>query len=81
MNKKNTKMLNICIDIDGTVTDAMYWLKHANAHFNRTLTPADVTEYNIDKVLGIDQAAYDAFYAQYGEAMHQIGRASCRERV
>jgi hypothetical protein len=71
MNKKNQRMMNICIDIDGTVTDATYWLKHANAHFNRALTPADVTEYNIDKVLGIDQAAYDAFYAQYGEAMHR----------
>jgi len=72
MNKKmNQKMMNICIDIDGTVTEATYWLKHANTHFGRTLTPADVTEYNIDKVLGIDQATYNAFYARYGEAMHR----------
>jgi uncharacterized HAD superfamily protein len=56
------KNLNICIDIDGTITDAYYWLELCNEYFNTHITEEQVTEYYIHKVLGIEQHAYNAFY-------------------
>ncbi len=32
------KNLNICIDIDGTITDPYYWLNITNKYFNKNIT-------------------------------------------
>ena len=56
------KNLNICIDIDGTITDAYYWLNPCNEYFNTNVTEEQVTEYSIHKVLNIDEAEYLKFY-------------------
>ena len=53
------KELNLCIDIDGTVTEAYDWIPIVNRYFNTTITPNDVTVYDIYKILGV-----------YGEALH-----------
>ena len=56
------KNLNICIDIDGTITDAYFWLAEANKYFNKSVTIDQVTEYLIHKVMNIDLLEYDRFY-------------------
>lgn len=64
------KALNICIDIDGTITDPYYWLDFTNKHFNKNITEEQVTEYYIHQVMGIDQEDYDKFYDQYKFIIH-----------
>lgn len=64
------KNLNICIDIDGTITDAYYWLKLANKHFNKNLSEEDITEYCIHEVLGVSEAEYIEFYEKYKFKLH-----------
>ncbi|AHM57401.1 putative nucleotidase [Peptoclostridium acidaminophilum DSM 3953] len=54
--------LNICIDIDGTVTEPYYWLERANRHFGVDMKPSEVTCYEIHKVLGIPREDYVDFY-------------------
>jgi len=51
------KNLNICIDIDGTITDPYFWLNIANKYFNKNVTIDKVTEYEIDKVMGITRVS------------------------
>lgn len=62
--------LNLCIDIDGTITEAYDWIPRVNEYFNTNIAPKDVTVYEIHRVLGIDREAYELFYALYGESLH-----------
>jgi len=71
--------LNLCIDIDGTITTPYYWLKDANNYFNVNLKPEDVTEYEIHKVLKIPKEDYLEFYDIWGEEIHS--KAKLRNRV
>ncbi|MEQ8197146.1 MAG: hypothetical protein ABRQ27_03960 [Clostridiaceae bacterium] len=64
------KNLNICIDIDGTITDAYFWLDMCNKHFNTSITEDEVTEYYIHKSFGIDEKEYDMFYEDHKFIMH-----------
>lgn len=63
--------LNICIDIDGTVTEPYYWLGFANQYFNKNVKPKEVTQYEIEGILGVTREDYERFYDIYGEAMHR----------
>jgi uncharacterized HAD superfamily protein len=56
------KNLNICIDIDGTITDAYYWLNITNNYFNKNITEEEITHYYIHEVMGIEQSEYEEFY-------------------
>jgi len=64
------KKLNICVDIDGTITEPFYWLKLANYHFNKHVREEEIKEYEIDKVLGISVEDYNKFYEKYFETLH-----------
>ena len=64
------KNLNICIDIDGTITDPYFWLNIANKYFNKNITIDEVTEYEIDKVMGITTEEYEDFYNNNKLEMH-----------
>jgi len=64
------KILNICIDIDGTITDPYYWLDEANKYFNKNVTTDQVTEYYIHKVMDIDILRYQEFYEKIKIEMH-----------
>lgn len=64
------KNLNICIDIDGTITDPYYWLSYANEYFNLKVTEDQVTEYDIHKVLNIEENAYLKFYEELKAEIH-----------
>ena len=64
------KNLNICIDIDGTITDPYYWLDSCNEYFNTTITKEDVTEYSISNVLGVKEEEYIEFYKKNKLKIH-----------
>lgn len=64
------KKFNICIDIDGTITDPYYWLDSCNKYFNTNITKKDVTEYSISQVLGISEELYLEFYNKYKYDIH-----------
>jgi hypothetical protein len=70
------RKLNLCIDIDGTVTEPYYWLERANRYFDRQVGPEDVTAYEIHKVLGVGEDDYKEFYDLYGKLLH--GEAQAR---
>jgi len=56
------KNLNICIDIDGTITDSYYWLEFCNEYFKTNLTEDDVTAHSMHEVLGVKEAEFIKFY-------------------
>ncbi len=62
--------LNLCIDIDGTITEPYYWLNFANQYFGTKVSPSQVTEYEIHKVLNIKSDEYLHFYEKFGEKIH-----------
>lgn len=62
--------LNICIDIDGTITDPYYWVDIANKYFNKNVTEEQVTEYYVHKILGIERNEYEDFYAKNKYIIH-----------
>lgn len=64
------KNFNICIDIDGTITEPYYWLNMTNKHFNKNVTEDEVTEYYIHKVMGIEKEEYDEFYERNKIKIH-----------
>ncbi|MBE6069590.1 MAG: hypothetical protein E7211_18160 [Clostridium lundense] len=64
------KNLNICIDIDGTITEAYFWLDICNEYFNTNFREEQVTEYAIHKILGVDDKEYERFYEKYKVKMH-----------
>lgn len=64
------KQLNICIDIDGTITDPYYWLDSINNYFNLNITESDVTDYDIAKVINVKNYEYDKFYDEYKLQLH-----------
>lgn len=64
------KNLNICIDVDGTITDAYYWLDLCNEYFNKSVTEEEVTEYFIHKVLGVPAEEYIEFYEKFKFRIH-----------
>jgi len=64
------KKLNICIDIDGTITDPYYWLSYANNYFNSNISENQVTSYDISKVLNIKQNDYLEFYEKFKFEIH-----------
>lgn len=64
------KSLNICVDIDGTITDPYYWLDYANDYFNTNLTKNDITDYDIAKVLNVENDDYLRFYEEKKFEMH-----------
>lgn len=69
------KKLNLCIDIDGTVTEPYYWLERANRYFDRQLQPEDITAYEIHKMLDIEEDDYHEFYDLYGKLLHRESKA------
>lgn len=64
------KNLNICIDIDGTLTSPYYWLDKTAEYFNKVVRHEDFTQYEYSKVMGISQNDYDEFYDKYKFKYH-----------
>lgn len=64
------KNLNICIDIDGTITDAYYWLDICNKYFNTNITEEQVTDYSVHNLLGVTDDEYMEFYEKNKFKIH-----------
>lgn len=64
------KNLNICIDIDGTITHPYYWLDYANSYFNLNVAEDEVNSYDISQVLNITADDYSKFYEKYKFKIH-----------
>lgn len=64
------QQLNICVDIDGTITDPYYWLEISNKFFNKSISEEQVTEYYCYKVMGVEQEQYREFYEKYKFEIH-----------
>ncbi|WP_026894425.1 5' nucleotidase, NT5C type [Clostridiisalibacter paucivorans] len=62
--------LNICVDIDGTITAPYTWVEDANKYFKTKITEKDVTKYEIHEVLGVSRESYLEFYQRHGEKLH-----------
>lgn len=71
--------LNICIDIDGTITDAYYWIHLANKYFNKHIKEEDVTSYEMHEVFNIEKEEYMKFYNNYIREIHET--ATLKEDV
>lgn len=56
------KNFNICIDIDGTITEPYYWLDIANRYFNKNVAENKITDYSIPKVMGVEECQWQKFY-------------------
>ena len=69
--KRGGREMNICIDIDGTITTEDAWVKSAVKYFKKFISKEDITEYEIYKVLGVTPEEYDGFYKACGEKMHE----------
>ncbi|ABR47362.1 conserved hypothetical protein [Alkaliphilus metalliredigens QYMF] len=69
------KRLSLCIDIDGTITEAYDWIPRANDCFNTKITPKEVKVYDIHEVLGVEMEAYYKFYDLYKETFCEEARA------
>jgi uncharacterized HAD superfamily protein len=75
------KKLNICIDIDGTITDPYYWLSYANAYFNSNISESQVNSYDIAKVLNINRSNYLEFYEKFKTKIHSNQELRCDVKV
>ncbi|WFD12121.1 5' nucleotidase, NT5C type [Tepidibacter hydrothermalis] len=71
--------LNICIDIDGTITNAYYWIPFANKYFNKDIKEEDVTLYEMHEVFNVPKEKYTKFYNKYIREIHEA--AVLREDV
>ena len=67
---KQTKPVTIGIDIDATLTVADYWVPWVNEHYQLDLKAEDVTEYDIEKILGVSETNFWQMYDLHGEALH-----------
>lgn len=65
------KELNICVDIDGTITDPYYWLPVANNYFQKEIKPEEVTEYSIQTVMNITNDKFEEFYERVKFEIHE----------
>lgn len=63
--------MNICIDIDGTITHAYYWVKYINKHFKTNLKEEDMIYYNLEKVANVTAEEFGEFYRIYSEEIHK----------
>ena len=71
MMEEQMKRLNICIDIDGTMTEPYYFMPYFNKYFNKYLTKEDCTTHRIDELYGLRRDEMDIFYEKEGENMHR----------
>lgn len=64
------KKLNICVDIDGTVTDPYCYLSHFNTYFEKEIMPEDFMHYRLDLVYNVSRDEMVEFYKTNGRQMH-----------
>lgn len=63
--------LNICIDVDGTMTDPYYFMPYFNKFFGKNLTSEDCTVIRLHELYGLSEEQMRHFYELEGERMHR----------
>lgn len=63
-------MINIGIDIDGTLTVPDFWIDIMNKHFNKTIKYSEVKAYDWLEIYDINLDEFNGFYKKYGPKMH-----------
>lgn len=71
------RRLNICVDIDGTITEPFYWIQSVNNFFNKNIRPEQVTSYDFNDLCEISHEEFMAYYKKHGEEIH--AKAEIRE--
>ncbi|WP_099191918.1 5' nucleotidase, NT5C type [Tepidibacter mesophilus] len=64
------KKLNICIDIDGTVTDPYYFIEYFNDHFNKDLKEEDMNTCKLEDLYDTTLEEILEFYTHKGYDIH-----------
>ncbi|QKS73210.1 hypothetical protein FLK61_29640 [Paenalkalicoccus suaedae] len=59
------------IDIDGTVTDPGTFIPHLNEHFNKNLTLDDLVEYDLTRVLNVDEQSFARWMEEHEPMLYQ----------
>ena len=73
------KQLNICIDIDGTVTRSDDWLELINKTFHKSFTAEDHKVYDYHGLIGISREEYEVFYQKHKKEM--FAKSSFRSKA
>lgn len=65
--------LNICIDIDGTLTSPYHFIPYLNEMYNKNITEAECITYNWETLYDVDMdKLLERFHSDY---MHSYGEA------
>ncbi len=65
--------IKLAVDLDDTIADTTdEWVKEANAELGRAISKDEITEYDIYKVLGIEQEYVQAVYNRLWKEPHEI---------
>ncbi|MZQ75816.1 MAG: hypothetical protein GT589_06600 [Peptoclostridium sp.] len=64
------KRLNICVDIDGTITDPYCYLEYFNSYFDKKIKPTDFSHHRLDIVYEVTRDEMTRFYMEEGRRMH-----------
>ncbi len=62
--------MNICIDIDGTMTTCDYYIPFFNDFFKKDIIFEEIKDYDLKKVYGISEVEMSRFYDLVGNNMH-----------
>lgn len=62
--------MNICVDIDGTMTTGDYYIPFFNRFFNKEVSFQDMKVYDLKQVYGVSQREITEFYNLMGNKMH-----------
>ncbi len=75
--------INLCVDIDSTITNPDYWVDYANNHFNTNYEYDDDTVEMYFKDNNFDYKKFDKFYHEYAEKMHETAdiRPKAKENI
>lgn len=65
------RRLNICVDIDGTMTDPYYFMPYFNEYFGQNLTSEDCTMIELQSLYRVSRDQIREFYLLEGEKMHR----------
>lgn len=61
--------MNICIDIDGTLTDSNHFIPYFNEYFNKTITDEERSIYDLGELYNVSEAELREFYNSHGIKM------------
>ncbi len=71
--------LNICIDIDGTITEPFFWIEEINRYFNKSVNSHKISADPVHESCEISREEFMIYYEKHGEELHE--KANMREHA